>query len=262
MNRTLARGAGIPARHQLARRHTQRRKAIENSRRASSRRSSSSPIRRTPPIHGSSSSLRARNDCKVTLRSRCRGSMPTCARAVTRASATSNWRARLHGWESLANAAMHYRAGAAGADRRSDGRSTVSTFPGWRRRASLRSSTACRRIRSLPSSTISGTSGTCRSSGPTGADCRNTCDAGCTSARTFACLIQGRRTAYSRGRTSRTTGAPCQQDGREARSTTTTTTEPARQGAYRAPERVFDHRAIVYMRHGEPLYQLGGDSTR
>ena len=35
-------------------------------------------------------------------------------------------------------------------------------------------------------------------------------------------------------------------------------TEPARQGGYRSPERVFDHRAIVYMRHGEPLYQFGG----
>jgi hypothetical protein len=34
--------------------------------------------------------------------------------------------------------------------------------------------------------------------------------------------------------------------------------EPARQGGYRAPERVFDHRAIVYMRHGEPLYKFGG----
>lgn len=34
--------------------------------------------------------------------------------------------------------------------------------------------------------------------------------------------------------------------------------EPARQGTHRAPERVFDHRAIVYMRHGEPMYRLGG----
>ena len=37
-------------------------------------------------------------------------------------------------------------------------------------------------------------------------------------------------------------------------------TEPARQGGYRSPERVFDHRAIVYMRHGEPLYQFGGSA--
>lgn len=37
--------------------------------------------------------------------------------------------------------------------------------------------------------------------------------------------------------------------------------EPARQGGYRAPERVFDHRGIVYMRHGEPLYRLGGDTA-
>ena len=35
-------------------------------------------------------------------------------------------------------------------------------------------------------------------------------------------------------------------------------TEPARQGGFRAPERVFDHRAIVYMRHGEPLLKFGG----
>jgi hypothetical protein len=34
--------------------------------------------------------------------------------------------------------------------------------------------------------------------------------------------------------------------------------EPARQGGYRAPERVFDHRAIVYMRHGEPMLKFGG----
>ena len=37
-------------------------------------------------------------------------------------------------------------------------------------------------------------------------------------------------------------------------------TEPARQGGYRVPERVFDHRAIIYMRHGEPLYQFGGSA--
>lgn len=30
---------------------------------------------------------------------------------------------------------------------------------------------------------------------------------------------------------------------------------------YRSPERVFDHRATVYMRHGEPLYQFSGDTT-
>jgi len=36
-------------------------------------------------------------------------------------------------------------------------------------------------------------------------------------------------------------------------------TEPARRGGgYRSPERVFDHRAIVYMRHGAPLQQFGG----
>lgn len=34
--------------------------------------------------------------------------------------------------------------------------------------------------------------------------------------------------------------------------------EPARHGGYRSPERVFDHRAIVYMRHGAPLQQFGG----
>jgi hypothetical protein len=30
---------------------------------------------------------------------------------------------------------------------------------------------------------------------------------------------------------------------------------------YRANEYIFDHRAIVYMRHGEPLYQFGGDTA-
>ena len=30
---------------------------------------------------------------------------------------------------------------------------------------------------------------------------------------------------------------------------------------YRARERIFDHRAVVYMRHGEPLYQFGGDTA-
>ena len=30
---------------------------------------------------------------------------------------------------------------------------------------------------------------------------------------------------------------------------------------YRSPERVFDHRATVYMRHGEPLYQFSDDAS-
>ena len=35
---------------------------------------------------------------------------------------------------------------------------------------------------------------------------------------------------------------------------------PASPTDYRAGERIFDHRAVVYMRHGEPLYQFGGDT--
>ena len=71
----------------------------------------------------------------------------------------------------------------------------------------------------------------------------------------------GRRTAYREIfiPAQDATGAPlyCLEDG--ARSLDDYDyTEPARQGGYRAPERVFDHRAIVYMRHGEPLQQFGG----
>ncbi len=67
----------------------------------------------------------------------------------------------------------------------------------------------------------------------------------------------GRRTAYREvfipyG------GTPCQQSAQNSLDDYDYT-EPARQGGYRAPERVFNHRAIVYMRHGEPLSQLGGD---
>ena len=66
----------------------------------------------------------------------------------------------------------------------------------------------------------------------------------------------GRRTAYKEVYIPYN-GLPCAEDG--ARSLDDYDyTEPARQGAYRAPERVFDHRAIVYMRHGEPLYEFGG----
>ena len=66
----------------------------------------------------------------------------------------------------------------------------------------------------------------------------------------------GRRTAYKEVFIPYN-GLPCAEDG--ARSLDDYDyAEPARQGAYRAPERVFDHRAIVYMRHGEPLYEFGG----
>lgn len=69
----------------------------------------------------------------------------------------------------------------------------------------------------------------------------------------------GRRTAYREvfipyG------GAPCQQSAQNSLDDYDYI-EPARQGGYRSPERVFDHRAIVYMRHGEPLYRLGGDTA-
>lgn len=37
--------------------------------------------------------------------------------------------------------------------------------------------------------------------------------------------------------------------------------KPASPDDYRAQERIFDHRAIVYMRHGEPLYIFGGDTA-
>lgn len=66
----------------------------------------------------------------------------------------------------------------------------------------------------------------------------------------------GRRTAYKEVFIPYN-GLPCSEDG--ARSLDDYDyNEPARQGGYRSPERVFDHRAIVYMRHGEPLYQFGG----
>lgn len=66
----------------------------------------------------------------------------------------------------------------------------------------------------------------------------------------------GRRTAYKEVFIPYN-GLPCAEDG--ARSLDDYDyTEPARQGSYRVPERVFDHRAIVYMRHGEPLYEFGG----
>lgn len=75
--------------------------------------------------------------------------------------------------------------------------------------------------------------------------------------RNFRVPDPGRRTAYREvfipyG------GAPCQQSAENSLDDYAYT-EPARQGGYRAPERVFNHRAIVYMRHGEPMYQLGGD---
>lgn len=34
--------------------------------------------------------------------------------------------------------------------------------------------------------------------------------------------------------------------------------DPSRAGRYRKVERILDHRAIIYMRHGEPIMQLGG----
>lgn len=66
----------------------------------------------------------------------------------------------------------------------------------------------------------------------------------------------GRRTAY-REVFIPYDGLPCTESG--ARSLDDYDyIEPARQGGYRAPERVFDHRAIVYMRHGEPAWIFNG----
>ncbi len=69
----------------------------------------------------------------------------------------------------------------------------------------------------------------------------------------------GRRTAY-REVFIPYNGQPCQERGANSLDDYDYT-EPARLGGYRSPERVFDHRAIVYMRHGQPLYSLGGDAT-
>jgi GWxTD domain-containing protein len=66
----------------------------------------------------------------------------------------------------------------------------------------------------------------------------------------------GRRTAY-RDVFIPYNGQPCSEQGPNSLDDYNYT-EPARLGGYRSPERVFDHRAIVYMRHGQPLYALGG----
>lgn len=66
----------------------------------------------------------------------------------------------------------------------------------------------------------------------------------------------GRRTAY-REVYIPYNGQPCSERGPNSLDDYDYN-EPARVGGYRSPERVFDHRAIVYMRHGDPLYALGG----
>ena len=76
--------------------------------------------------------------------------------------------------------------------------------------------------------------------------------------RNFRVPEPGRRTAYKEVFIPYN-GTPCQRSGANSLDDYDYV-EPARQGAYRSPERVFDHRAIVYMRHGEPLYRLGGDA--
>lgn len=65
----------------------------------------------------------------------------------------------------------------------------------------------------------------------------------------------GRRTAY-REVYIPYEGQPCQERGPNSLDDYDYA-EPARVGSYRSPERVFDHRAIVYMRHGDPLYAFG-----
>jgi len=67
----------------------------------------------------------------------------------------------------------------------------------------------------------------------------------------------GRRTAY-RAVYIPYNGTPCQERAENSLDDYAYS-EPARQGGFRAWERVFNHRAIVYMRHGEPTYRMGGD---
>jgi GWxTD domain-containing protein len=76
--------------------------------------------------------------------------------------------------------------------------------------------------------------------------------------RNFRVPEPGRRTAYKEAFIPYN-GTPCQRSGANTLDDYNYI-EPARQGGYRTPERVFDHRAIVYMRHGEPIYRLGGEA--
>lgn len=70
-----------------------------------------------------------------------------------------------------------------------------------------------------------------------------------------------RRTAYARVFISNIRGSveatACQEDGNNSLDDLDYL-EPARAGRYRQRERVLDHRAIVYMRHGEPYLAIGG----
>jgi hypothetical protein len=74
-----------------------------------------------------------------------------------------------------------------------------------------------------------------------------------------------RRTAYARvfiGNIRGSTRATaCQVDGDDSLDDLAYV-EPSRAGHYRARERVLDHRAIAYMRHGEPYYAFGGFQSR
>ncbi len=71
----------------------------------------------------------------------------------------------------------------------------------------------------------------------------------------------GRRTALRKVSVYYVGGTPCQESGANSLDDYDYT-EPAREGGFRTWERVFNHRAIVYMRHGEPTYRLGGDYAK
>lgn len=51
--------------------------------------------------------------------------------------------------------------------------------------------------------------------------------------------------------------APCMEDGYNSLDDLAVA-EPSRAGQYRVRERMLDHRAVIYMRHGEPLMAVGG----
>lgn len=73
--------------------------------------------------------------------------------------------------------------------------------------------------------------------------------------RAFRVPDPGRRTAYREVFVPNI--APCMQDGANSLDDIDFD-EPSRMGRYRVRERMLDHRAVVYMRHGEPLLAVGG----
>jgi hypothetical protein len=73
--------------------------------------------------------------------------------------------------------------------------------------------------------------------------------------RAFRVPDPGRRTAYREVFVPNL--APCMEDGASSLDDIDYD-EPSRAGQYRVRERMLDHRAVVYMRHGEPLLAVGG----